>query len=60
MSHLYSALSEVQARGQLVSGVDVWVVTLLEDFLHLLHLEWCESDPCLPLFPLTCKQNDCH
>lgn len=26
-------------------------MSLLEDLLQLLHLEWCERDPCLPLFP---------
>lgn len=55
--YLYAALAEVQAGGEPVSGVDVWIVALLEDFLHLLHLERRERDPGLPLFPPSCNQS---
>lgn len=56
-SHLYAALSETQVRGQLLPGVDVWIVTLLEDLLQLRHLVRRESHPRLPLLPgFACKQ----
>lgn len=41
----------MQAGGQLIPGFNVWVVSLLEDLLQLLHLERRERDPRLPLFP---------
>lgn len=57
ISHLYATLSEAKVRRQLLPGVNVWVVTLLEDLLQLRHLVWCEGHPRLPLFSgFSCKQ----
>lgn len=57
VSHLYAALGEAKARCQLLPGVDVWVVTLLEDLLQLRYLVRCKGHPRLPLSSgFSCKR----
>ena len=53
--HLNSCLSEINLHGNLLPGVDVRIVSLLECSLQLLQLSGGESCPDSPLFPLLCQ-----
>ena len=50
--HLNSCLSEINLHGNLLPGVDVRVVRLLESSLQLLQLSRSKSCPDPPLLPL--------
>ena len=52
MKNLYSGLCEVGLHGDLLSGVDVWVVGLSEGFLELFELSAGERRSNAPLFAL--------
>ena len=54
-AHLDSGLREVDLHGDLLPGVDVGVVSLLEGSLQLLQLGRGEGGPDPPLLPLLCE-----
>lgn len=51
-SYLYPGLSQVSPEGQLLAGVHIWVVGLLEDLLQLLQLVAGEGGAVTPLLAL--------
>ena len=56
-SHLNPGLGEVNLHGDLLPGVDVGVVSLLEGALQLLQLGRGEGGPDPPLLPLLGEQS---
>ena len=54
-TYLDPGLGEVYLHGDLLPGVDVRVVSLLEGSLQLLQLSRGESGPDPPLLPLLCQ-----